>query len=387
MGRGFALLVIAVVLSSYCGVGVYAQGHKDVLYSHPEKKLKVIYGEFDDDGAYSVQISPDVDPPSNSNINTFPFDKNKDELVRVAKEAFTVLLMKHYPQICTMLDVGRIRKAVFYLSFFEERELFDKFFTFFAVVDKLKELPYLNAFEKIVVSDNHLRTLVKEAGDLIYSSVLPSIPKKEQPIAVRNKMKRGYKGYDYCNFIFIEIYPNDVRHRIYDSIEFVKTEHEDMNCLSITEKNPPVTNSKLHSEPFNSKDERFRQVCKEAFVRSLEVNYPAVCTLVESGKLSEVRLTVNLDAQGEMVDKGFNFYVTTKFPAITDALTRKFKWSTLLRQIVKDTGKRIYAQYPVDLPKDSLSEDVRQKVEAGEKGYDYYTKTEICITKEDLTSL
>ena len=135
--------------------------------------MKVIYSEFDDNGAYSVQVSPDVDPPSNTNLKSFPFDKNKKELVRVAKETFTMLLMKYYPQICIMLAKNQLQKAVFYLNFYDQKELFHKTFTFFTVADNLKRLSYLNAFERLTTSDNSLKTLVKEAEDLIYSSVSP----------------------------------------------------------------------------------------------------------------------------------------------------------------------------------------------------------------------
>ena len=211
-----------------------------------------------------------------TNLNTFPFDKNKDEVVRVAKETFTMLLMKYYPQICIMLETGQLQKAVFYLNFFDRKELFHKTFTFFAVADNLKRLSYLNAFERITTSDHSLKSLVKEAEDLIYSSVSPSIPREEQPANIRSKIEKGYKGYDYCDFIFIEIYPKDMRSRVYDSLKFVKTEHGGMNQLSVTEKNAPKGNSKLQRLPFNDKDEKFRLVCKEAFVQSMKENYSLV---------------------------------------------------------------------------------------------------------------
>ena len=91
-----------------------------------------------------------------------------------------------------------------------------------------------------------------------------------------------------------------------------------------------------------------------------------------------------MDDKGELYEQGFRFSATTKFLAITEILARKFKWSTLLRQIVKDTSMRIYEQYPVENPRASLSGDILQKVEAGEKGYGYYTQMEIWITVDDL---
>ena len=53
--------------------GVHAQGTKDIIYSYPDKQLKVVYSEFDDDGAYSVQVSPDVEPPSNNQSQYISF--------------------------------------------------------------------------------------------------------------------------------------------------------------------------------------------------------------------------------------------------------------------------------------------------------------------------
>lgn len=376
--------LLASFLFLICEIGVYAQDAKDVVYSYPDKKLKVVYSEFDDYGAYSVQVSPDVEPPSNTNLKSFPFDKNKKELVCVAKETFTMLLMKYYPQICIMLARGQLQKVVFYLNFFDQKELFHKTFTFFAVADKLKRLSYLNAFERLTTSDNSLRSLVKEAEDLIYSLVSPSVSREELPADIRGKIEKGDKGYDYCDFIFIEVYPKDILSRVYDNLEFVETEHGDMNQLSITEKSIPISNSKMQMLPFNDKDKQFQQVCKEAFVQTLREICPAVCVYLVTGKISEIRLTLNLDDKGKLYEQGFNFYATTKFVAITDILTRKFMWSTLLRQIVNKTAEHIYEQTPVQFPRESLSKDILQKVESGEKGYGYYTQMEIWITKDDL---
>lgn len=381
MGRCCFVMLLVFVSSFW---EAHAQGTKDVIYSYPDKQLKVIYSEFDDNGAYSVQVSPDVDPPSNTNLKSFPFDKNKKELVRVAKETFTMLLMKYYPQICIMLAKDQLQKAVFYLNFYDRKELFHKTFTFFAVADNLKRLSYLNAFERLTTSDNSLKSLVKEAEDKIYSSVSPSIPREELPADIRNKIENGDEGYDYCDFIFIEIYPKDVLNRAYDSLEFVKTEHGDMNKLSVTEKNTPIGNSKLQTLPFDDKDEKFQQVCKEAFVQSLKEICPAVCVYLVTDKLSEIRLTLNLDDKGELYEQGFNFHATTKFAAITDVLTKKFMWSTLLRQIVNRTSKLIYERFPVQSHREVLVKEILQKVEAGEKGYGYYTPMEIWITKDDF---
>ncbi len=375
---------LMLVLFLVCGIGVHAQGTKEIIYAYPDKNLKVVYAEFDDNGAYTVQVSPDVEPPLNTNLKIFPFDKNKRELVRVAKETFTMLLMKYYPQICIMLEKEQLQKVVFYLNFFDQKELFHKTFTFFAVVDKLKRLSYLNAFERLTTSDNNLHSLVKEAEDLIYSSVSPSVPREELPADIRNKIEKGDKGYDYCDFIFIELYPGDVRSRVYDSLEFVKTEHGDVNRLSITEKNVPISNSKMKTLPFDAKDKKFQQICRKAFVQSLKEIYSAACVFLATDKLSEIRLTLNLDDKGELYDQGFNFYATTKFVAITEVLTKRFKYSTLLRQIINRTSELIYEQCQVEFPRDTLPKDILQKVEAGEKGYGYYTEMEIWITKDDL---
>ena len=103
-----------------------------------------------------------------------------------------------------------------------------------------------------------------------------------------------------------------------------------------------------------------------------------------TNKLSEIRLTLNLDDKGELYEQGFNFHATTKFVAITDVLTQRFMWSTLLRQIVIRTSKLIYERFPVESHREVLSKEILQKVEAREKGYGYYTQMEIWITKDDL---
>lgn len=375
----FKLMIIV-----FFAIKIHAQEYKESLLFYPEKNLKSFYVELNDDGAYSVQISPMVEPPSNSNITILPFNDNKHELVNIAKKTFTELLMKYYPEICVMLEMRKINKAVFYLSFYDKKELFDDFFTFFAIEKQPKDMSALNAFENIVISDDRLRTIIHEAGDIIYSLISPSLPREKLPLDMQKIVERGDVGYDYCNFIFIEIYPYDVENKSFDNLEFRKNHHEGIHYLSITEREMPIRNSKLKSFPFNENGKKFQRICRDALIISLKEEYSAILNHLETGKLSEVRLTVNLDDKGELVDKGFKFYVTTKYPTMTDILLKKFRLTTLLRQIVNKTCKRIYERCPVENPRETLSEDILQKVEAGEKDYGYYTKMEIRLTKEDL---
>ena len=67
-----------------------------------------------------------------------------------------------------------------------------------------------------------------------------------------------------------------------------------------------------------------------------------------------------------------------------DILLKKFRLTTVLRQIVNRTSELIYEQCQVEIPREAFSKDILQKVEAGEKGYGYYTKMEIRLTKDDL---
>lgn len=363
---------------------IHAQEFKESLQYYPEKNLKAHYVELNNNGAYSVQISPVVDPPSNSNIIMLPFDDNKHELVDVAKKTFTELLMKYYPEICVMLEMRKIDKAVFYLSFYDKKELFDKFFIFFAVEKEPKDMSALNAFKNIVISDGRLRNIIHEAGSIIYSLISPGLPKEKLPADIQRKVTSGDEGYDFCNFIFVEIYPYDVENKFFDNLECIKNHHEGVHFLSLAERDIPVSNSKLNCFPFDKSDRVFQQICQDALVQSLKIEYPALINHLETGKLSEVRLTINLDDKGELVEKGFKLNVSTKFPTMIDILLNKIRLTTVLRQIVNKTSKFIYERCEVDFPRESLLKEVYRKVEAGEKGYGYYTKMEIRITKDDL---
>ena len=55
-------------------------------------------------------------------------------------------------------------------------------------------------------------------------------------------------------------------------------------------------------------------------MQSMKENYPLACKYLETGKLSEIRLTLNLDDKGELYEQGFRFSATTKFLAITEIL-------------------------------------------------------------------
>ena len=362
----------------------FAQELKESLQYYLEKNLKAQYVELDNNGAYSVQISPVVEPPSNSNIIMLPFDDNKHELVDVAKKTFTELLMKYYPEICVMLEMRKIDKAVFYLNFYDKKELFDNFFIFFAVEKKPKDMSALKAFENIAISDDRLRNIINEAGTIIYSLISPSFPREKLPADLQRKVTSGDEGYDFCNFIFIEIYPYDVENKFFDNLECIKNHHEGVHYLSLTERDMSVSNSKLNSFPFDKSDRVFQRICQDALVQSLKKEYPIVINHLENGKLSEVRLTINLDDKGELVGKGFRLNVSTKFPTMIDILLKKFRLTTVLRQIVNRTSELIYEQCQVEIPREAFSKDILQKVEAGEKGYGYYTKMEIRLTKEDL---
>lgn len=362
----------------------FAQELKESLQYYPEKNLKAQYVELDNNGAYSVQISPVVEPPSNSNIIMLPFDDNKHELVDVAKKTFTELLMKYYPEICVMLEMRKIDKAVFYLNFYDKKELFDNFFIFFAVEKNPKDMSALKAFENIAISDDRLRNIINEAGTIIYSLISPSFPREKLSADLQRKVTSGDEGYDFCNFIFIEIYPYDVENKFFDNLECIKNHHEGVHYLSLTERDMSVSNSKLNSFPFDKSDRVFQRICQDALVQSLKKEYPIVINHLENGKLSEVRLTINLDDKGELVGKGFRLNVSTKFPTMIDILLKKFRLTTVLRQIVNRTSELIYEQCQVEIPREAFSKDILQKVEAGEKGYGYYTKMEIRLTKEDL---
>jgi hypothetical protein len=147
------------------------------------------------------------------------------------------------------------------------------------------------------------------------------------------KNKKGEYGYEYFDYLYVIITRNDLLNYVVDNLSFNSQEHTEGCSLSITEKENPISNSKIKKLPFNRKDKKFQQSCKEAFMQSLEEDYPAILKLLKTGKLSEVKLTVNLDDKGDLINKGFNFYTATKFMALTKDFSKKFRRSTLLRQI------------------------------------------------------
>lgn len=382
------LLLLAYFLFSFLGIHVISAQEKINYEYHrkilDEKNMTVTFKQFET-GNYAVVVSTSVDPvPSNLNYDVFPFNGRIGELEHVSKEIFVKLLVDYYPKICDLIEEEKLVDAVFHLRYYEQKEMLNKDFNFFTSVKYSSQIGFLHTFEQLTTDDDRLRELVRKAADYIYERVPVAVPLSMQPAECIEKNKKGDYGYAYFDHLYIVITRNDLLGYAVDDLSFNSQEHPEGCSLSITENNEPRSNSKVKKSPFNKKDKKFQQVCKQTFIQSLEEDYPAVLKFLKTDKLSEIKLTLNLDDKGVLVDKGFNFYTATKFMAITDMLSKKFRRSTLLRQIVNKMSKRIYEQYPVDLPRENLPEDIRQKIESGEKGYGYYTKTEIRITKDDL---
>jgi hypothetical protein len=382
-------IILFAFFLSLCGIHV-ANAQEKINYEWDRKILEdrnmmVTYKQFAT-GNYAVVMNTtkNAPVPSNLNYDVFPFSGKLGELEYVAKDILVKLLVEYYPQICDMLEEEKIVDAVFHLRFYEQKEMLNKDFDFFTSVKSRSQVDYLHAFEKLVTSDDRIREMVGKAADVIYEQVPVAVPLSMQSAEHIEKNKKGEYGYEYFDYLYVIITRNDLLNYVVDNLSFNSQEHTEGCSLSITEKENPISNSKIKKLPFNRKDKKFQQSCKEAFMQSLEEDYPAILKLLKTGKLSEVKLTVNLDDKGDLINKGFNFYTATKFMALTKDFSKKFRRSTLLRQIVNKTCKRIYERCPIENPRETLSEDILQKVKAGEKGYGYYTKMEIRITEDDL---
>ena len=386
--RQIQLFILAIFVFLVAGIHV-ANAQEKINYEYhrkilDEKEMTVTYKQFDS-GSYAVVVSTSINPvPSNQEYNIFPFSGKLGELEYVAKETFIKLLVEYYPKICDLIEEEKLIDAVLHLRFYEQKEKLDKDFNFFTSVKFSSQTDYLHVFEELTTRDDRMREMVRKAADIIYGQVPVAVPLSMQSAEHIEKNKKGEYGYDYFDYLYVVIRRNDLLDYVVDNLSFNSQEHPEGCSLSITEKENPISNSKMKQLPFNRKDKKFQQSCKEAFMQSLEEDYPAILKLLKAGKLSEVKLTVNLDDKGELVDKGFNFYTATKFMALTKDFSKKIRRSTLLRQIVSKTSKLIYEKCPIEFPRENLSEDILHKVEAGEKGYGYYTKMEIRLTEDDL---
>ena len=156
----------------------------------------------------------------------------------------------------------------------------------------------------------------------------------------------------------------------------------DYNLL-IRDKHTRPSNFWLDQLPYKLTDKKFQYACKKAVVQAMKSAFPEVCKLIERQKVLSVAFILNFDDRKEYVDKYFMVHVKSSEIPILDVVEEEITQGNTLATMVKEAMEQVYDEIPV-LPRETLPEDVRVRVEDGDHGFAYFTDIFVEIERKDL---
>ena len=151
--------------------------------------------------------------------------------------------------------------------------------------------------------------------------------------------------------------------------------------LLVSEPTKHASNVYMTDFPFKENREAFDDACKEAYITLFKSVYPELCSQIMSGTIREISLSVNFDDRKEFINK--NFWVNVKsmdLSAIESAIT-ELTGDDKLFNFIKNGSEEVYGKVSMT-PRSTLSDEMLQLVNSGEKGY--FSNAYLKITKEDL---
>ncbi|MBR5613080.1 MAG: hypothetical protein IKW43_08100 [Bacteroidaceae bacterium] len=151
--------------------------------------------------------------------------------------------------------------------------------------------------------------------------------------------------------------------------------------LLVSEPTKHASNVYMTEFPFKENREAFDEACKEAYITLFKSVYPELCSQIMSGTIREISLSVNFDDRKEFINK--NFWVNVKsmdLSAIESAIT-ELTGDDKLFNFIKNGSEEVYGKVSMT-PRSTLSDEMLQLVNSGEKGY--FSNAYLKITKEDL---
>lgn len=153
--------------------------------------------------------------------------------------------------------------------------------------------------------------------------------------------------------------------------------------LLIREKHTRPSNFWLDQLPYKLSDKKFQKACKKAIVPLLKSTYPEIVKLITRKKIQSISFILNFDDRKEFIDKYFMVHVKSASIPLLDAIELEMTKGDTLANMIKKAMEQVYEEIPV-LPRESLPDSIRKRVEAGERGYAYFTDIFVEIEREDL---
>ena len=151
--------------------------------------------------------------------------------------------------------------------------------------------------------------------------------------------------------------------------------------LLISEPTKHASNVYMTDFPFKENREAFDGACKEAYITLFKSVYPELCSQIMSGTIREISLSVNFDDRKEFINKNFWVNVKSRDLSVIESAIAQLTGDDKLFTLIKNGSEEVYGKVSLT-PRSTLSDEMLQLVNSGEKGY--FSNAYIKITKEDL---
>ena len=151
--------------------------------------------------------------------------------------------------------------------------------------------------------------------------------------------------------------------------------------LLVKEPTKHASNVYMTDFPFKENRTEFDEACKEVYIALFKSVFPELCSQVVSGTISQICLSVNFDDRKEFINKNFWVNVKSMDLSVIESAIAQLTGDDRLFTLVKDGSEEVYGRVPMT-QRSALSDEMRQLVDNGEKGY--FSNAFIVITKENL---
>lgn len=151
--------------------------------------------------------------------------------------------------------------------------------------------------------------------------------------------------------------------------------------LLVSEPTNHASNVFMTDFPFKENRKAFDATCKEVYITLFKSVYPELCSQIMSGTIREISLSVNFDDRKEFINKNFWVNVKSRDLSVIESAIAQLTGDDKLFTLIKNGSEEVYGKVSMT-PRSTLSDEMLQLVNSGEKGY--FSNAYIKITKEDL---
>ncbi len=183
------LLIVCILLP---GVKLFASDVviKSVDIESPSGNLNINIVK-NEGGVYDLLITETSEIVSNASMIDFPFKNSRKAFDKEFKNALVSSIRLTYPEICTLISLGKIYDFSMSVNFDDKRELLTKRFW---INVKADDLQVLGQVISLLSSDCRLLEMINEIAEQVYEKV-PMEPRKSLSKDLRIQIENGLSGY------------------------------------------------------------------------------------------------------------------------------------------------------------------------------------------------